>query len=432
MKSEPTNLPLQNQLLQNFPHNQYLRPGKHSETLLINQLSQLRADNNQPVFKFGFGQSPFPVPKEITQILSDSAHRKEYMSVQGHLPLRQAIVNFHNQFERKNWTSDQVIIGAGSKILIYCIMAAFQEAEILLPAPSWVSYEPQGKLAGHQVNWLTTSFDEQWLLTPEKLDLHCQSRKNPNVPLILVFNYPSNPSGQTYSKQQLKSLATVMRKHKIIVIADEIYSLLTYDSNYSTLEEFYPEGCIASSGLSKWCGAGGWRLGFHHIPKQLGQAFFQAVIGIASETYSCAPSPIQVAATGAYENQSLASDFLQKQINLLKDVSIYCSNNLNKAGVKVHDAQGGFYLFPDFSIFKEKLAARKIESSEQLTAAIMDETGVALLPGTAFGMSSSSLTVRLAFVDFDGDQIWSDQNQEYQFDQVKQGIKLICQWLDKL
>lgn len=413
-------------------HDQYLRPGKHSETLLINQLSQLRAENNQQVFKFGFGQSPFPVPRTITQSLADSAYRKEYMSVQGDLLLRRSIANFHNEMEGKNWNSEQIIIGSGSKILIYCIMAAFQKAEILLPAPSWVSYEPQGKLAGHKVNWLTTSFEQQWLLTPDKLEEYCQTRKNSDTPLILLFNYPNNPSGQTYSAQQLKALAEVMRKFNIIVIADEIYSLLTYQQNYSTLEEFYPEGCIVSSGLSKWCGAGGWRLGFHHIPKQLGESFFQAVIGVASETYSCAPSPIQVAATSAYENKNLANEFLQKQIDLLKKVSTYCSTKLRQSGVKIHDAQGGFYLFPDFSEFKNKLAARKIETSEQLTSVLMEETGVALLPGSAFGMEQSNLTARLAFVDFDGEQIWNKGNTEYQFDRIKRGIGLMCQWLKEL
>ena len=81
---------------------QYLRKSKHSETLQVNQLSLTRAENDQPVFKFGFGQSPFPVPEEITVELSNAAYRKEYMSVQGHLPLREAIANFHEEKEGKN------------------------------------------------------------------------------------------------------------------------------------------------------------------------------------------------------------------------------------------------------------------------------------------------------------------------------------------
>jgi len=296
--------------------NEYLRKTKHSETLLVNQMSLMRASNNQTVFKFGFGQSPFPVPNQISQALRDSAHRKEYMDVQGHMPLREAIADFHAKTENKKWQSDNIIIGSGSKILLFCVMAAFEKAEILLPSPSWVSYEPQGKLAGHKVSWLNTTYDLHWKITPKQLDDYCFSRQDPNIPLILILNYPSNPSGLTYNTKELSALAKIMRKHKVIVIADEIYSLLNYQKNYASLDEFYPEGCIVSSGLSKWCGAGGWRLGFMHIPSQLKQ-LLSAVIGVASETYSCAPSPIQIAATKAYQEVALANSFLNKQTQLL-------------------------------------------------------------------------------------------------------------------
>lgn len=412
----------------------YLRESKHSQTLLVNQLSLTRAENNQPVFKFGFGQSPFPVPSEITQALAQAAHRKEYMSVQGHLPLRQAIVNFHREKENKDWHADNIIIGAGSKILLFCVMAAFEQVEILLPAPSWVSYQPQGEITGHKVTWLTTQFDDKWHLTPEQLDQYCNNRSNADIPLILVFNYPSNPTGQTYNSAQLNALAEVMKKHNIIVIADEIYSLLTFDKskqNYASIADFYPEGCIVSSGLSKWCGAGGWRLGFMHIPPQL-EKLLPTVIGVASETYSCAASPIQIAATEAYNNITLADSFLSKQIALLSEISEYCTVALKNIGVKVHAAEGGFYLFPDFSPFAEKLNKRGIVTSEQLTTALMDEIGVALLPGSAFGMSKNSLTTRLAFVDFDGEQIFNDQDTSYEFAKVKAGINQLCLWLSSL
>jgi len=410
----------------------FLRPSKHSETLLINQLSQMRSDNNEKVYKFGFGQSPFPVPKPITQALADAAHRKEYMSVQGHLPLRRAICELHKNKEDKHWSPERIIVGAGSKILLYCVMAAFEQAEILLPAPSWVSYEPQGKLAAHKVTWLSTEFEQGWRLTPETLEEYCQSRDKPEIPLILVFNYPSNPTGQSFSASRLKALAEVMRRHHIIVIADEIYSLLSYSESHATIEDFYPEGCIVSSGLSKWCGAGGWRLGFIHVPNQLGEALFQGIIGVASETYSCAPSPIQVAATEAYDNEALTKVFLSKQIKLLDEISRYCGEALRLAGVKVHNAEGGFYLFPDFANFAEQLKQRGIETSEQLTNTIMDDTGVALLPGSAFGMPNNSLTTRLAFVDFDGSQIWDENIQQADFEKVKLGIKALADWLARL
>jgi len=412
----------------------YLRESKHSETLLVNQLSLSRADNNQQVFKFGFGQSPFPVPVEISQALAESAYRKEYMSVQGHPPLREAIANFHKVQEGKNWHSDNIIIGAGSKILLFCVMAAFEKAEIVVPAPSWVSYEPQAKLAGHQVSWLETSFTDKWKVTAEQLDSFCTKRDNPEIPLILILNYPSNPTGQTYNSQQLFELAEVMRKHNIIVIADEIYSLLSYESlgeKQSSVADYYPEGCIVSSGLSKWCGAGGWRLGFMHIPQEL-EGLLNTVIGVASETYSCAPSPIQIAATKAYQEIDLAENFLIKQIKLLDEISQYCTEKLSETDIKVHRAQGGFYLFPDFSNYAERLSKLKISTSEQLTSALMNDIGVALLPGSAFGMDKSSLTTRLAFVDFDGGQVNDASISSPQFEKIKLGIEQLCLWLDAL
>jgi len=408
----------------------YLRQTKYSETLLINQLSLMRSQNNDEVFKFGFGQSPFPVPEHICQALADNAHRKEYMSVQGHLPLRQEIVNFHQKTENKQWQAENIIVGAGSKILLFCLMAAFKKAEILLTAPSWVSYEPQAKLAGHKVRWLDTDFSGKWRLTADQLETYCLARADKDIPLLLILNYPSNPTGQTYDHVELQYLAKVMKKYQVIVIADEIYSLLTYENNGeipATLDSFYPEGCIVSSGLSKWCGAGGWRLGFLHIPSQL-SGLLASVIGVASETYSCAPSPIQMAATEAYQNVDLANDFLSKQTKLLNQISDYCANKLSEIDIKVHKAQGGFYLFPDFSAYREQLKSLHILTSEQLTKVLLDQTGVALLPGSAFGLAEHSLTARLAFVDFDDEQLRGTEITAFQFLKIRQGIERLNQW----
>ena len=410
----------------------YLRTETESETLLINQISLLRASKNEEVFKFGFGQSPFPVPNKITNALANAAHRKEYMSVQGDPELRQAIVNFHNQMEGRNFHADNIIVGAGSKILIFNIMAAFKQAEIILPAPSWVSYQPQAHILGHPVDWISTNFEDKWSLTPASLDEFCKNRSNPDIPLILVLNYPNNPSGQTLDTTQLKALASVMQKHKVIVIADEIYSLLIYKDKQASICDYYPEGCIVTSGLSKWCGAGGWRLGFAHIPPELGKHLFQAIIGTASETYSCASSPIQIAATTAYEEFELAKTFIDQQTKLLSFISEYCTSKLNNAGVKVHPCEGGFYVFPDFSAHTKKLNNRNICSSKELTTALMDETGVALLPGSAFGMPKESLTARLAFVDFDGAQIFNTSVQQANIEKIKKGITKLCDWVNNL
>jgi len=247
-----------------------------------------------------------------------------------------------------------------------------------------------------------------------------------------VLNYPNNPSGQTLNPSQLKALATVMKKHKVIVIADEIYSMLIYKDKQASICDYYPEGCIVTSGLSKWCGAGGWRLGFAHIPPELGKKFFQAIIGAASETYSCASSPIQIAATTAYQEFDLANNFISKQIAFLSLANEYCTTELNKFGIKVHPCEGGFYVFPDFSAYTDKLNNRNIYSSKELTTALMDETGVALLPGSAFGMPKESLTARLAFVDFDGSQILNTTADDADIEKIKKGITKRCDWFKNL
>jgi aspartate aminotransferase len=410
----------------------HIRSSRQSQTLLANQLSRERASKGERVFGFGFGQSPFPVPEEIRVALADAAHRKEYMNVQGHPPLREAIVDFHRQLEAKEWSADRVVVGAGSKILLFCLLAAFRRAEVLLPAPSWVSYEPQARLAGHDVSWLVTTFEDRWRLTPDRLERFCCSRGDTTVPLVLVFNYPSNPSGQTYSPDQLQALAAVMQRHRIVVIADEIYSLLSYDSDYATLDQFYPEGCIVTSGLSKWCGAGGWRLGFAHIPTGLGREYLEAVLGIASETYSCAPAPVQVAAERAYGNPAVARVFLDKQVAVLSEVGRYCADTLRQAGVKVHPAMGGFYLFPDFDRFRTPLNSRGVYTGEQLVTELLADAGVVLLPGSAFGMPAESLSARLAFVDFDGEQVAYEGSGAPEFDRVKEGMHELCAWLGRL
>jgi aspartate aminotransferase len=408
----------------------HLRECKHSETLRINQLTHKLSKENKSVYRMGFGQSPFPVPEEICKALADANHRKEYTDVQGDLELRKAICDFHQKMEGKDWQEDELIVGSGSKILIFCIFAALVDAEVLLAAPSWVSYEPQAKLAGHEVNWLITKPEQRWRITASELEAYCQQRDKKQVPLVLVLNYPSNPTGQSYSKGELMDLADVMRRYNVLVIADEIYSLLNFESRCRSLQEFYPEGCIVTSGMSKWCGAGGWRLGFCHIPEALGRQFKQAVLGVASETYSCAPTPIQIAAISAYGNVDLVQPFIKKQVHLLKQVSDWCSNRLIEAGVQLSPAQGGFYLFVDFSKFKEKFKRLGITTSEKLTEVLLESCGVALLPGSAFGMPVDSLTARLAFVDFEGEQIW-EEGDEPEIEHLKQGIRLICEWLQE-
>ena len=150
-------------------------------------------------------------------------------------------------------------------------MASYTKASILIPSPAWVSYEPQAALLGHSVHRIYTNIAMRWRVTPEGLD-EAASRAPQDTQRILILNTPGNPDGLIYKPNELEELATVMRKWDILVIADEIYALLTHDyssGEFKSLAAFYPEGTCITTGLSKWSGAGGWRLGNVRSESQL-------------------------------------------------------------------------------------------------------------------------------------------------------------------
>ncbi|GAA0694924.1 aspartate transaminase AspB [Marinobacterium maritimum] len=411
----------------------FLRPINHSETLLINERSDQLATSRQ-VYRFGFGQSPFPVPAGVTEVLSLHAHEKAYLPVQGLKSLREAVATFHRQQDHVDWQPERVLVGPGSKLLIYVVMAAFTRAEILLVSPSWVSYEPQARLAGHRVSRLQADASTEWRLTPAMLEVFCQNRESPELPLLLVLNYPGNPSGTTYSEAQLQALAEVMRRHQVLVISDEIYGMLHHRGEHRSLARYYPEGTLVTGGLSKWCGAGGWRLGVLHVPEALSSNLLPRLLGVASETWSCVAAPVQHAAAEAYRFGPEVEHYVQRERQILSRLGQRAAARLNEAGVLTAAPEGGFYLFPDFGPWREPLMASGITTSDQLCSRLLQEAGVALLPGSAFGMPASELVTRLSYVNFDGAAAL--QAEEAELDDILQpvlaGLDAIHGWLGQL
>ena len=230
---------------------------KPSATLAINEKSNKLKKEGKKVYKFGFGQSPFPVPESIVSALKINADKHTYLPMQGLEDLRLAIANYLNKNNNNDFKQEDIVIGPGTKELMFLIQIAFQ-GEVLLPAPSWVSYLPQALIAKNKVHWIQTTGNSNWFPTAEQLENKIKSIKNKN--LLLFINSPNNPSGAVC--KNLQEIASVAKKNKLIILSDEIYSQLTFDGQYKSISNFYPEGTIVSSGLSKWCGAGGWRLGF--------------------------------------------------------------------------------------------------------------------------------------------------------------------------
>jgi aspartate aminotransferase len=271
--------------------------------------------------------------------------------------------------------------------------------DLIVPTPAWVSYAPQAQIVGRQVRFLETGSEDQWRLAPNQLEELC--REDPGRPRIVVLNYPSNPAGTTYSTGDLEALADVAQRFGVIVLSDEIYAELHHRGEHVSIERFYPDGTIVSSGLSKWCGAGGWRLGTFAFPSAL-RWLLDAMAAVASETYTSTSAPIQYAAVTAFQGGLEIEEYLWRARKILSALSEQLVSALRACGTQVAGPEGAFYLFPDFGPVAEQLRDRGITTSAQLCERLLEDTGVAMLPGSDFGRPAAELTARLAYVNFDG------------------------------
>lgn len=415
------------------------RKTKKSPTLFMNELSKDRVERGEKTYKFGFGESPFLPPQRVQEALQEAAHRKEYAPVQGMLILRENAARFHTMSDAIDTQPDQIMIGTGSKSLLLNSLLAFEDADVLLPAPSWVSYEPQSILAGHTVHRVPTTYDKRWRVEPDILDAQLSTLSGNKKSKLLILNYPGNPDGLSYSAEELEELSAVFRKHRVWLISDEIYGLLHHQDKHVTLRRFYPEQTIVTTGLSKWCGAGGWRLGVQILPPDAPQELHDALIGITSETFSCVATPIQIAATQAYVRDEETKRYLRQQRNILRVIGTKVHHDLAAAGIAVHPPEGGFYLFLDFSPLRDALHTRGMTTDSDICEKLLKETGVALLPGVAFGMSAEALTARLSYVDFKGSALINDiENKgnvpaavEANCQHMFEGIEQLANWVQK-
>ena len=399
---------------------------KQSSTLVINEKCKKLINQGKKVYQFGFGQSPFPVPETIVTALKDNAHRKEYLPIQGLSKLRESISKNLKKKVGINYPKENIVITPGSKEAMLLLHVAFN-GEIILSAPSWVSYEPQAIIGRNKVHWIQTTRENNWFPSADQLEKKIKSIKKKN--LIFILNSPNNPSG-TICKN-LKELAAVARKYKLIVLSDEIYTDLTFCNKYESISQYYPEKTFISGGLSKWCGAGGWRVGFFAAPNQLSE-LLENIKTLASESYSTVNSPAQFAAVEAYEGDF--SEYKAKTLNILRSVGNYVYNNLKSNKVLINPPQGAFYVMPEFP-------NKKYKTSTELCETILDEIGVAMLPASDFGFGPKKMLTRLCYIDFDGSEflkapingkILDDKIIEKYAPNVVEGVKKLSNWAKNL
>lgn len=371
-----------------------------SPTLAIDERIKLLQSQGKKIYNFGLGQSPFPVPLPVVEALRLHAHEKDYLPVKGLFALKEAVAGFHQQKDLVDANADCVLVGPGSKELMFLLQLVFY-GEIIVPTPCWVSYVPQAQILGKRVSLLHTSFEDKWHINADRLSQLLEREQDMYRPRLLVLNYPGNPDGLTYTANELKEIAKVARDYEIILLSDEIYGQIHHKGGHVSVARYYPEGTIISSGLSKWCGAGGWRLGTFTFPKSL-DWLMEAMASVASETYTSVSAPIQYAAVEAFRGSMAIERYLWHARRILSTLGQKCYRLLADAGVKIHSPEGAFYMFPDLSPFADELKGRGIHSSTQLCERLLKETGIATLPGRAFERPAEELTARISYINFAG------------------------------
>ena len=397
-----------------------------SSTLKINEISRRLEEKGEKIYKFGFGQSPFQVPADIINELKNNAHQNKYLPMQGLSELREAVAKYTSVKKDYNYKSENVIIGPGSKELMFLLHILF-EGDIILPAPSWVSYAPQAILGRNKIQSIQTKKENNWF--PTGSDIEEVILKDVNKNYLLFLNSPNNPSGQIC--QNLEEISDIAKKYNLIILSDEIYSELSFEENFKSISSFCPEKTIISTGLSKWCGAGGWRLGYFIIPDSL-NILKDSINVLASETFSAVSAPIQYAAISAYTNDH--STYINNSRNILNAIGNYVYENLKSNKVLINKPQGGFYLMPEF-------LNKKFNTSTEMCDNILKETGVALLPGSDFGFEKNKMLVRLSFTDFDGQIFMNEIQNKKKIDKdiilklapkVVEGVYKLKKWSESL
>jgi aspartate/methionine/tyrosine aminotransferase len=369
-----------------------------SPTLAMNEaVAQRRAEGKQTIH-LGFGEATLPLHPTLRHALTEASGSTGYAPVAGLPPLRQAIAGYIQRTRDVDCNAGQVVVGPGSKPLIYALLHVLH-GDVLIPRPSWVSYEPHARLAGRQAIPVATDPLDHHRLTPGALDEAIVTARAAGAnPRILVINSPSNPTGGMFAQEDIIALVAEARRQGITIISDEIYAELAHGWRpHISPARFYPEGCIITGGLSKAFSAGGWRLGYAILPDgEGGQQLGKALRALASEIWSAAATPIEEAAVVAFTPNAEMASYVWRSARLHAYVTQTLYKTLDELDIVCPRPAGAFYLYPDFAPWRTVLARQGISTNEQLAQYLLDQWDIATLPGTAFGEETSALRLRLA------------------------------------
>ncbi|STY28247.1 aspartate aminotransferase [Legionella wadsworthii] len=374
-----------------------------SATVLINSLAQQKINEGIHIYNLSAGEPklmPHPdIVSAVTQAL-EKGHTL-YPPVAGIPKLRSLASQWMNEFYYCSFEKENCLVVNGGKFGLYLVLQLLMEEddEIIIPSPFWVSYPALAKLFGGIPVFVETQETEGWKLTPQALKDACTTKSK-----FLILNNASNPTGALYTQSELQALIETAREHDLFIIADEVYSALTYDKHHYISCGSFPEfkdRVIIIQSCSKNFSMTGWRIGFVFAEQPL----IQALTSLISQSTSGVTSISQWAAVGAFQEVNQISAEVQQCMQQRRDILIDAFQKYFALSIK--PPKSSLYVFISL-----KNLGSKLQDSTEFCKRALDEAHVALVPGVAFGKEGY---VRLSFGGCETDLV--------------SGIHALAQWL---
>ncbi|WP_217558671.1 aminotransferase class I/II-fold pyridoxal phosphate-dependent enzyme [Paenibacillus sp. GbtcB18] len=320
----------------------------------------------------GVGEPDFVTPEKVREACIQALRegQTQYTSNAGSMELREELSAYlADSFTLSYDPEQEIIVTVGSSEAVDLALRAVinRGDEVLIPAPSYVAYEPITHLHGGKIMEVAAAAQEQFKLTPQAL----QAAITPQSKALMI-NYPCNPTGTIMTEQDWLPIVELIIKHNLVVISDEVYAELTYGSKHVSIASFpgMKERTIVISGFSKAFAMTGWRVGYACGPREL----IAGMLKIHQYTAMCAPTLAQIAAIESLRHGLAAKDEMMASYNERRKLFVA---GLNAIGLTCHEPEGAFYAFPSI--------ASTGMSSQQFALRLLEEAKVAVVPGHVFG-----------------------------------------------
>ena len=358
---------------------------KPSPTIAVSTKARELKAAGKDVIGLGAGEPDFDTPQNIKEVAIKAIKDGDtkYTAVDGTPTLKKAIVEKFKRENNLDYLGDQITVGAGGKHVIYnAMMATLNEGdEVIIPAPYWVSYPDIVLLTGAKPVIIKCSEDQGFKLKPKDLENTITNKTK-----WLILNSPSNPTGASYSENEIRNLAEVLKKNSNVhILSDDIYEHVSYEGfKFFTIAQIpeLKERVLTMNGVSKSYAMTGWRIGYAAGPKEI----IKAIAKIQSQSTS---NPSSVSQAAAVEALSGKQDFISERSKAFQKRRDFVVSELNKInGINCLKPEGAFYVFPSCKglIGKKDKNGKKLENDTNFVQSLLENNNVAVVQGSAFGL----------------------------------------------